>query len=123
MTHPILAPAPTHPRLGSQQLGFSRLFCAEVVRLWRTQDPDRSFTVDDLLYDPRYAYYVIRAAGADSLSYERSAGRRRARVLKWMEYFATSRRPLPTHDGRDDAYLIQDTDDPIRFRLVAAQAA
>lgn len=98
------------------QLGFSRLFTADVVDILRNQEA--SFTATDLLTNPSWRLKVIRAAGADSLRYERSEARRHARVVKWLNYFATTARALPTHDGRDDAYFTHDPNAPGHFRLV-----
>ena len=106
----------SYPHLGFH-MGFSRLFTADVVDLLRQQP--NSFTVEDLLSNPAVALTVIRAAGADSLKYERSAARRHARVVKWLNYFATTGRPLPTHDGRDDAVFIHDPQFPGHFKLVS----
>lgn len=101
-------------------LGFSRVFTADVVERWREAFPPmRPITVDDLLLggDPDLAYRVYRAAGADGLAFERAPNRRRPRVERWLEYFATSGRSMPTHDGADDAYLVLVEADPPAYVL------
>lgn len=97
----------------SFKLGFSRYFTAELVALWRHHvvPIDRPVTADDLLdpATPTLWYAAVRAAGAEGRTYDRTPRRRRARVEKLLSHFADAQRPLPTHDGADDAYLVRTT--------------
>jgi hypothetical protein len=93
-----------------RRLGFSRYFTAVVVEGWREKFPDNHpIIVEDLLEpaDPVLRYNTIRAAGAAISKYEQHTYRLTARVEKWLAYFADTRRALPTHDGRDNAYLVR----------------
>ena len=101
------------------KLGFSKLFTCDLVEAWARVFGDRFVTMDELLGDGATSYLILRAAGVTAPMFGRSRQEVR-RVSCWLIHFSKANNPLPTHDGFDDAVLIENGDSwALRIRKAA----
>ena len=112
-----------YPHLAT--LGFSRLFTAHLVARWHQRWQDRPITLTTILeQDQDFVYLFQRAAGSEPLW--RHSGRQARQQRRYLDYWAQTGRPLPTHDGNDDYVIVQaatQKDEETAYSLVPAASA